>query len=279
LRLVYGGCYTEIKIIRVADATLFVRGPPQMRVASDEFDLLVRFLNHDFKVLNQSTVKIGTPLYFLIDDIGLERADFIEGISQTKLGEAQKLQTEIRTDLSGLVDKQFTIQPWRHLYNLIDKINGLGLEPHWKLEFGDEKLLEVGVRLTPKGARVNFPVRTEKMVSNPAHRHLGPDQKILDVQKSKWIIRRFYPETAPVRNRLYWTVITQLENGGLGRLRRCSNCSTFFIAARHKAKRFCLDRCRTEFNNKQRSGSDFYRKWRKRRRNQQDALRRKKKGS
>ena len=150
--------------------------------------------------------------------------------------------------------------PWRDLDHLVDKINGLGLKPHWKLEMGDQKIQEAAFSFDPSGTKVT----PGRVIANPAVRHLGPDQKILRLRQLRWIVRERYPATAPVRKRVYWTIISALENGELAKLRPCPTCKTYFFAA-HLKRRFCSQRCKDEFFNLEKAKTGYFKENREQR--------------
>src|SRR5262249_51956012 len=147
------------------------------------------------------------------------------------------------------------------LDDLVDKINGLGLKPHWKIDFGNQKVIEAQFQMTPLPRYV---AGTGRVITNPARQHLGPDQRILSLHGTTWIIRRRYPETARVRERLYGTIISALETGELAKLRRCPNCEKYLLVEGLK-RRFCGQRCKDEFFNHQKAKTGYFKTNRKER--------------
>jgi hypothetical protein len=223
--------------------------------------LLVAFLN--WKGTRPSKT---SSLYELIDDFGLEKAEFVEGMTEGKLTEAQRLRDQLVKDLLPLIDGDAGEgQPWRHLDHLVDKISGMGLQPKWRIDPGEKRVHEAQFQLTP--GKLRYVAGTEREVTNRAFRHLGPDQRILLLHRTKWIIRRWYPDTAPARERLYWAIISALENGELARLRRCPKCETYFLAEDLK-RRFCSQRCKDEFFNLEKAKTGYFKANRKERKKQ-----------
>jgi hypothetical protein len=206
-------------------------------------------------------------LYDLIVDLDLNpdgKVKFHEGITKEKLAEARQLKDEFIKDLSALISGEGK-RPWKDLDDLVDKISGLGLRPKLRLDPGEKMVHEAQFQLTP--GKFRHVIGTQRKVTNPAYRHLGPNQRILVLHGTKWIVRRWYPESAPVRERLYWTISNALENGELAGLRMCPTCKIFFLAADLR-RRFCSQRCKDEFFNLEKAKTGYFKANRKERKKQ-----------
>jgi hypothetical protein len=225
---------------------------------TEDLSVLVELLNWRGRKPSKTS-----GLYDLIDNFGLEKAEFHGGVTKEKLAEAQQLKAEIIKDLSPVISGEGG-QPWRDLDYLVDKISGMGLQPKWRIDFGHQRVREGPFQLAPHKLHM---AGTGRNVTNPAFRHLGPDQRILLLHGTKSIIRKWYPDTAPVRERLYWTIISALENGELARLRRCPKCENYFLVEDLKRK-FCSQRCKDEFFNLEKAKTGYFKENREERKKQ-----------
>jgi hypothetical protein len=218
---------------------------------SDDLDMLQALLNWD-----GDSPEEGTGLYYLIDEVDLTRADFVEGITPSKLAAAKKLRQEITADLLPLIGDRTPSQR-RHLEALVLKVSGIGLKPHWTLEFGDQWIQEAQLQANKRG----FEVVSGRTLRNPQLQYLGTGHRLLRL-KTPWIVRRFYPPNASLKERLYWAIATSLETGDLSKLKRCPHCEKYFFALTQK-REYCSDKCRYRLLNTERQRRGYFKQNRK----------------
>jgi hypothetical protein len=161
------------------------------------------------------------------------RAELIQDISP--LLEVQKSKLIGRNRRSS--DGTGTGRSYRYpdLQALIAKINTIGLTPSWYVDFDQP-----------------FPLVTRadgSMVVAPnlktVHSDLGADRKILKFGPGdKWVVRSIFDITKP-REFFYGNLVTALQSGDFTRLRRCPECSRFFIAPKQTGPRrvYCSVEC------------------------------------
>lgn len=225
----------------------------QARPAFSGSDLLIRFLNFDFNTRSQQELKKDFVISLLLCSISRSNL-------QSKMKEAGRLQEEIVNDISAFTELALKGDPmsdhWmiqqrmfrRALKTLVDKINRLRIDSQWIVAFGDqEKRLYNG----PREETLVFKTVTSQNPLLMGPPRLGPNQRILKVGNVKWIIyRRSYDERS-LRKWLYGILISILETGEFGNLRRCPQCRAFFFA-NDARKKFCGNNCKDDFNNKRR---------------------------
>jgi hypothetical protein len=195
--------------------------------------ILADFLNFDFKKDDPAKLK------------GKDGGHMLAFLHWPGDDEGQKLQAEIRAELTAIVPPAMTKTPeeaYTLLEALVGKINKMGLNPEWNLEavdyavagYNDSKPGKYELELLEKSA-------SEK---REVSKLLGPGQRVLKLFGSRWVVstRILGAAVTSLQKSLYGIVIDALESGELVRLRRCLNCQVFFVAKDPKRK-YCTLIC------------------------------------
>lgn len=95
-----------------------------------------------------------------------------------------------------------------YLAKLTAEVNRMGLRPHWVI--------------TPADVKLN------------ALRH---GERVLKIQDSRWVLSKV-SLARDNREAVYYDIISSLENGDFGRLRRCPECQKFF-AVKNFGRKVC----------------------------------------
>jgi len=251
---------------------------------------LSKFLNAKFG--SRDSVDLST-LAFFIPPV-LEYSFSKEGsaeLSNAKpdwANEGKRLQRELLEDLTPILKaarKNDDLSVGHGLRMLLKKIDNLQLQSRLILETGTPQVVSYKSdpkdpsRGTPKGQQrqtlesilaEDDSVRrlrgSEKMLPNPAVRHLGPERRILKIGGAKWIIRRKFDNPRCAREALYGIISNALETGEFSRLKRCNECQRFFIGEDPRQE-YCKPKCRDEHHDR-----DAVNRVRRSRRKKQRAL-------
>lgn len=159
--------------------------------------------------------------------------------------------------------------PGFYLDRLLEKISSLNLQYRWYAEPGQHELTVYDPDLTkPLSKKTGFPEPipgTERKISNPARKLLGTERRKTTIVGEKFIVAKQLSNTRSFRELLYGIIAESLENGEFSRLRMCPQCRNFFVVHDPKRK-FCEDKCKEEFLNRERANKGYFKENRKKRR-------------
>lgn len=188
------------------------------------------------------------PLMWLFQEH--ERADLVN--------KAKDLQEELVTDIRPFVSepKDFTVVCNR-LAEILRKANWLKITSRWALEC-DWKAYSPAPREGKLAEGEQWVVfydpsdpNTVNPVINPRNRAFGSGERMLEMAGGKFVIRRSISKGDTPQKKLYALLISTLESGDFKRLKKCSECQTFFVTKNRRHMKFCSSRCyeRNDYRN------------------------------
>ena len=167
-----------------------------------------------------------------------------------QLREARRLQEELKSILFPIVAPERQLsreEAYEELGELINRINRRGVRPKWWVfpsthDAANKTATSVNNKAVGKSREhylVGFPTRQVKLLGY------------------SWAISLDFDETSSLGDIFYEFIIDALRMDELSWLKLCRECYQFFIQSDSR-QRFCSERCRIEFNNKQRLGSAYF---------------------
>ncbi len=200
---------------------------------------------------------------FMLEDL-VSFLNFSRGELRTKAKQdwvtspvqAARLQSELRSVLTPLTNRKHKVtlkEAQALIGDLVGQFSKLEFSFSWSIgRYEYDPALRENFRRKKTGAE------TVGLLKNKSLWRLMPGAKRWTLavvypdgkeREATWRISSYSSAVLGMREHLYWSIFTFLEDGNLDQLRSCPECQRFFVADDPRQD-FCIDRCRIIYNNK-----------------------------
>ena len=188
------------------------------------------------------------------------------------LDEFRIVQSELLADVLVLIDQDVTYKDRDNLlFAIVNRVNAMQLAAKWELQSGlphrvsfqfpplatlsterSDVLGDFYNQLSVLGAGwglKNAPKEVKiAQTKNPNPFLLSRGQSVLKLHGGRWIVKRHFFTANDIRQDIYSSLITSLEDGSFSRLHRCPYCSIFFTEEVGQ-QGYCSKECSLAFTN------------------------------